>query len=317
MSSKVSGLSLAPYDSGDLILVESVTNIHPGIGRFGGVVDMPVQRDHLGYPVIYASSLKGSLKSALFNVAGNESDKGEVKLLLGPEPDEDEKFASALAILDAHLLLFPVRSLEGVYALATSPFLLSRLKNLMELLNKKDEKLLNAIDNLIKVPITKEECLISDTSTGLIIEKLGCILINEEIMLKPKKDDNVKELECKLNYNRIIVLNDNTAMEALERSLVKVTRIRLERSTKVVERGGLWSEEYIPHGSVFFTAFLYSQKLWQAKSKQTSGSSTSQSSSSSDPQTKFKDLLNNKLRNYLIIGGKESVGRGIVKLNIL
>jgi CRISPR-associated protein Cmr4 len=187
----------------------------------------------------------------------------------------------------------------------------------MELLNKKDEKLLNAINNLIKVPITKEECLISDTSTGLIIEKLGCILINEEILLKPKKDDNVKELECKLNYSRIIVLNDNTAMEALERSLVKVTRIRLERSTKVVERGGLWSEEYIPHGSVFFTAFLYSQKLWQAKSKQTSGSSASQSSSSSDPQTKFKDLLNNKLRNYLIIGGKESVGRGIVKLNIL
>jgi CRISPR-associated protein Cmr4 len=84
MSSKVSGLSLAPYDSSDLVLIESVTNIHPGIGRFGGVIDMPVQRDHLGYPVIYASSLKGSLKSALFNVAGNESVKGEVKLLLGP-----------------------------------------------------------------------------------------------------------------------------------------------------------------------------------------------------------------------------------------
>jgi CRISPR/Cas system CMR subunit Cmr4 (Cas7 group RAMP superfamily) len=93
------------------------------------------------------------------------------------------------------------------------------------------------------------------------------------------------------------VLNDNTAMEALERSLVKVTRIRLDRGTKVVERGGLWSEEYIPHGSVFFTAFLYSQKLWQAKSKQTSGSSTSQSSPSSpssDPQTKFKYLFNNR-----------------------
>jgi len=317
MSSKISTLTLAPYESGDLVLIESVTNIHPGIGRFGGVIDMPVQRDHLGYPVIYASSLKGSLKSALFNVAGNERDKGEVKLLLGPEPDEDEKFASALAILDAHLLLFPVRSLEGVYALATSPFLLSRLKNLMELLNKKDKKLFNIIDNLIKIPITKEECLISETSTDLIIEKLGDILINEEIKLKPKKNDKVKELESELNYKRIIVLNDNTAMEALERSLVKVTRIRLDRGTKVVERGGLWSEEYIPHGSVFFTAFLYSQKLWQAKSKQTSGSLTSQSSSSSDPQTKFKDLLNNKLRNYLIIGGKESVGRGIVKLNIL
>jgi CRISPR-associated protein Cmr4 len=131
------------------------------------------------------------------------------------------------------------------------------------------------------------------------------------------KNDKVKELESELNYKRIIVLNDNTAMEALERSLVKVTRIRLDRGTKVVERGGLWSEEYIPHGSVFFTAFLYSQKLWQAKSKQVTSSSTAQSSSSSDPQTKFRGFLTNKLRNYLIIGGKESVGRGIVKLNIL
>jgi len=317
MNSKISGFILAPYDSSDLVLIESVTNIHPGIGRFEGVVDMPVQRDHLGYPVIYASSLKGSLKSALFNAVSNESDKGEVKLLLGPEPDEEEKFASALAILDAHLLLFPVRSLEGVYALATSPSLLSKLKNLIELLNKMDKKLFNIIDSLIKIPITKEECLISEASTDLIIEKLGYILINEEIKLKPKKDDNVKKLECELNYNRIIVLNDNTAMGALERSLVKVTRVRLERSTKVVERGGLWSEEYIPHGSIFFTALLYSQKLWQAKSKQISGSSTTQSSSSSDPETKFKDFLTNKLRNYLIIGGKESVGRGIVKLNIL
>ncbi|RLI32648.1 type III-B CRISPR module RAMP protein Cmr4, partial [Candidatus Bathyarchaeota archaeon] len=51
---------MGSYKIGDLVLVRAVTMLHPGIGRSGAVVDLPVQKDNLGFPMIFSSSLKGA-----------------------------------------------------------------------------------------------------------------------------------------------------------------------------------------------------------------------------------------------------------------
>jgi CRISPR-associated protein Cmr4 len=44
----------------------TVTNCHVGSGSTASEeIDLPFQRDSLGYPTIYASSLKGAIKSFL------------------------------------------------------------------------------------------------------------------------------------------------------------------------------------------------------------------------------------------------------------
>jgi CRISPR-associated protein Cmr4 len=51
--------------SARLVFIEALTPLHPGAGRsVEGLADLPVQRDEFGFPTIWASSLKGAIKSA-------------------------------------------------------------------------------------------------------------------------------------------------------------------------------------------------------------------------------------------------------------
>jgi len=59
------------YNTADLVFVRTITNLHPGTGRGGEVVDLPVQRDQFEFPMIYGSSLKGAIKSYLPQSYGN------------------------------------------------------------------------------------------------------------------------------------------------------------------------------------------------------------------------------------------------------
>ncbi|MEM0010391.1 MAG: type III-B CRISPR module RAMP protein Cmr4 [Nitrososphaerales archaeon] len=295
---------ISPYEASEIVLIKAITNLHPGVGRTGEIVDLPVQKDNLGFPIIYSSSLKGALKSILWHQPGVCKDI--VKALMGPEPDDEEKFTSAVAILDALIIAFPVRSLEGVYAFATSPMLLKRFSEYLKIVGK--TKTYEYIEKLLNLSIDKSVCEISEKAKNLLrIEALNNrLIINEEIDVEYRTDHSkeIEELEITfgIEQGRLILLNDDDALRALERSLVRVTRVAVNREKKTVEEGALWTEEYIPWGTLYATVFLYSKaKKSEILQK------------AEDVKKKLHELLN-KMGNYLIIGGNETIGRGIVKL---
>ncbi|MEM2351495.1 MAG: type III-B CRISPR module RAMP protein Cmr4 [Thermoproteota archaeon] len=297
-------LIVSPYELADIVFIRAVVNLHPGSGRSGEIVDLPVQKDNLGFPIIYSSSLKGALKSALWQQPSVSKDI--VKALFGPEPEDDEKFTSAIAVLDAFIITFPVRSLEGVYAFATSPMLLRRLNEYLKIVGKAETY--GYIEKLSNISIDEGTCEISEKAKNLLrIEALNNrLIINEEIDVKYKTDhsNDIEELEklFGMEQGRLILLNDDDALRALERSLVRVTRIAVDRERKTVKGGALWTEEYVPWGTLYVTAFLYS-KARRSEILQ----------DANDVKKKFRELLS-KMGDYLIIGGNETVGRGIVKL---
>lgn len=297
-------LIVSPYELADIVFIRAVVNLHPGSGRSGEIVDLPVQKDNLGFPIIYSSSLKGALKSALWQQPSVSKDI--VKALFGPEPEDDEKFTSAIAVLDAFIITFPVRSLEGVYAFATSPMLLRRLNEYLKIVGKAETY--GYIEKLSNISIDEGTCEISEKAKNLLrIEALNNrLIINEEIDVKYKTDhsNDIEELEklFGMEQGRLILLNDDDALRALERSLVRVTRIAVDRERKTVKGGALWTEEYVPWGTLYVTAFLYS-KARRSEILQ----------DANDVKKKLRELLS-KMGDYLIIGGNETVGRGIVKL---
>lgn len=298
---------IGPYKFSEAVLIKAVTNLHPGVGRAGEIVDLPVQKDNLGFPIIYSSSLKGALKSTLWQLP--EVGRDEVKALLGPEPDEEgEKFTSATAILDAFTIAFPVRSLEGVYAFATSPLLLKRLNEYLRM----GEYNFNYVKELSNLSISKGSCLASQKAATLLgVTALNNrFIINEEIDVEQRTDqsNNIKQLEELLGIEegRLILLNDDDAQRAIERSLVRVTRIAVDRERKTVKEGALWTEEYVPWSTLFATLFLYS---WVTKPG-------SKLQNANDVKEKIHELLS-KTGNYFIIGGNETIGRGIVKLEFI
>lgn len=104
-----------------LFHLHALSALHVGTGQAIGAVDLPLARARASHlPLVPGSALKGVLR--------DEFTKPAVDTLFGPEKIEtgQDGFAGALAFGDAHLLLLPVRSLAGIVAYATCPFILTR-----------------------------------------------------------------------------------------------------------------------------------------------------------------------------------------------
>ncbi|HOV51316.1 MAG TPA: type III-B CRISPR module RAMP protein Cmr4 [Methanothrix sp.] len=119
------------------------TPVHSGAGRSEGFIDLPVAREAVtNYPVIAASSIKGSLK-----------DLAKDKDIFG-----DEYRAGDFLISDARLLLLPVRSLTSQYKWATCPHIIERLG--------RDLKLCGLTPKFDNLPLTIEKGGVLGTGSG-------------------------------------------------------------------------------------------------------------------------------------------------------
>ncbi len=118
------------------------TPLHAGSGTELGIVDMPIQRErHTDFPKVEASGLKGSIRGVFENETkviivdskkvDDSNRKDTISLAFGPE--EGDAHAGALGFTDARLLLFPVKSMKGVFAWITCPKVLDRFKRDLEL----------------------------------------------------------------------------------------------------------------------------------------------------------------------------------------
>jgi CRISPR-associated protein Cmr4 len=296
--------------------IKAVTHLHVGSGTsIEEEVDLPFQRDELNYPTIFASSLKGAIKSFLLKEYSNVREI--IYNVLGY--DENTEEASLGSFLDAVLFAIPARSigvkgLDEVWVYVTTYELLRKVKSFLESMNTLSAtqfiSLLGAIDKILQESKQESENLIiSDNAASVILNEdfyveLGNIQ-NEYIqsllggMLIGNSTYNQSSQNSQSQGNRLvkplIVLKDSIGREVINRSLIRVRRIKIKRSSKTVEEGGLWSEEYVPVNSLFFSSFL---------------------ARGSKDTAYFAGCILRKTR-YLILGGKETIGKGIVELRWL
>jgi len=290
------------YKGAKLLFLKAISPVHLGAGRaVAEAVDVVLQRDEYGIPWGAGSSIKGAIRS--FKTTSNKVNK---KLLNAVFGDERSEYASCISIQDARLLLFPVRALRGLYAYVTSRHLLEYCKRYIELIKPIRDDLSSLYETLCKITdlaekVPEGEVLLFDES---FIVKDSVIL--NEMIFKYRKGSNeelqllievFKNILGKSKVKKIIIVSDNDLMDLIRTSLVVVNRVKLKYSTKTVERGGLWSEEYLPSDTVLVTAVLYST-----------------------PRTKNIDISLDKVwkiidpGDYLILGGNETIGKGIVEV---
>lgn len=297
-------LSIGAYTSSDLLFIRTLTPLHVGVGRAGGIVDLPVQRDLYGYPIIYSSSIKGALKTTCFRTKIEKCED-----IFGSEPGVMPSKPGKVMLLDAQLLLIPVRLLKGVYGYITSPYMLKKFSDYIQIKDVKQaedlSKIITELETVFKAE-NKVEVVVSnsdDISISAGNEKY--LVINEEFWLKPQEDKELvnkiinyfpKELKEKLELdkNKLMIVSDinDLSIQVVEKSLIRLQRIRLKREEKIVETGMLWSEEYVPQNTIFYTLILYT---------------------TDNIKENFRDMLG-KTGNYLILGGNETIGKGLTKL---
>jgi CRISPR-associated protein Cmr4 len=288
------------FEAKTMLYVYVETPLHAGSGRALGNVDLPIQRERVtGYPIVQASSLKGRLRAA-----GKTKGMPHFEAVFGPDTENADKHAGALSPGDAKVLLFPVRSLKGVFAWTTSVEVLQRFR--------RDAAMVGIEPDWSTPEAPEEKALISSAD----LKASGKVVL-EEFTFTPKADQFVSQIGQWLAKNalpqtdeygywrqelpkRLVILPNDDFRDFVTFSTEVATRIKLDPETKTVDEGP-WSEEYLPTDTLLYAPLMATPPRTE-----------SELGSGQDVLEAVKNLRLTRVQ----LGGNETVGRGSVYLRI-
>ena len=245
------------YKERAILTFYSETPIHMGAGQSVSYVDLPVQRErHTSFPILWSSGIKGVVRDLALRVW---NDKDKVETIFGPENGSSD-FASCISITDAKILLYPVRSLKGVFAWITCPFVLKRFKEDLKAaginFEKEFEKEIEILDDE-KIGISQNSKL-KINNDEVVLEEFVFKVDNTQFQnvsdlanfLKKFLPDNslIQSLE-----NHLAIVSDNVFKDFVNYAVEVRTRIRIDQAKGTVKEGALFSEELIPSESIFYS----------------------------------------------------------------
>lgn len=279
--------------------LQALSALHVGTGQGIGVVDLPIARAKAtNLPIVAGSALKGILRDE----AKSQMDLSDqdIQTLFGPNNTE-ATHAGAIAFGDAQLLLLPIRSFAGTVAYATCPYILRQYQRdiggNLDIPKLEADKARVSEGSALFVANNKmalEDLDIEAYETGLATqwaEKITEQLYPEGVAQFELWRDAVT--------SRFVILPDDIFSFLADTATEIRTRIRIDRDTRVVMNGALWTEENLPAETV----------LWGVL-----GISASRKKEEQRPAEDLATLLPVNQELSLQIGGKHTVGRGLCRL---
>lgn len=307
------------FDAAAIIGLYAETPVHPGTGATRGAIDLPVQRErHTGFPLIPASTIKGVLRDvaevASERPAPSRSTSwptpSQVIEIFGPKTGDEH--GGALAPTDARTLLFPVRSLEGIFVWITCPFILDRLARDVALGRKEAQFSISHIDvddgkakvgtktQLQGNPLVLEEEEFEVTSAGDVDT-----LAAEVARLFPRTPAYAAFRTRLEQYLAVISNTDFRRLVEPGTGTDVVTRIKLnERKTTTGDGGNMWVEELLPSDCLFYSLLL-AMPSRSPKATLTTGDQV---------LAHVKPTVDSQV---IQLGGDETVGRGWMRVQWL
>jgi CRISPR-associated protein Cmr4 len=330
------------FDKSEMLYLYVETPLHAGSGSSVGVVDLPIQRERVtSYPLVQASGIKGKLRAEAYEWktfvqrkdaikatltkrldetdeqfkrrSENEARKRAAKelgleVVFGPEGDDAHEHAGALSPGDARLLLFPVRSLVGVFAWTTSRLVLERLRRDLQAAGKSVSWTINNLPDNGGVWTVDDESLIANGKVVL-----------EEFTFTAQQHDDVKTIAKWLVENAfpqsddykyfrekvqtsLVILPEDAFRDFTQFATEVVTRIRIDQATRTAVGQALWSEEHLPSDTLLYAPLHASRPRTD---------NTPNNLKTAEGVLNFVCGLN---LDRIQLGGDETVGRGIVKL---
>lgn len=280
--------------------LNALSALHVGVGQAVGVVDLPIARAKAtNLPIVPGSAIKGVLRDECTDAANQ-------KTLFGPASinGDETAHASALAFGDAHLLLLPARSMAGVVAFITCPFVLARYAQDLQRAN---------VANIPAVPDNvqgAQTCNATNTkiranNNTVVLEDLDlqacdgadgwANFIAKQLYPNEAADKNWGKL---FKEHFAIISDDDFSFLADTATEIRA-RIRINDERGVVQKRALWYEENLPAESV----------LWGVIA-----AGAARDKSEQNPEQVMASFAQTIVPEKTIqIGGKATVGRGLVR----
>jgi len=310
------------YRKANLLFLLNETPLHAGSGDSLGIVDLPIQRErHTGFPKIEASSLKGSIREHFERNSENGINAPKIIAAFGSDGGSNESSTSkagALGFTDARLLLFPVKSMRGVFAWITCPRILNKFSDELKLVGiKKEFQLVSypkqgsgvaAAGNKLSL---NEKFIVLEEYTFEVNERLGAKnFVNDfgEYLSRLLYDD--KGYFADKLMTDIVVLTDDDFKDFVNLSTEVITRTQIDNQTGTVKDGALFTEEYLPAESLMYSLALFAPEFADKERE-----SEKQFKTHDDLQKYFRGLVD--AYPVMQIGGNATLGKGITRVKIV
>lgn len=300
-------------EKGTLLYIYAETPLHPGSGTELGTIDLPIQREkHTGFPMIHGSGLKGVLREAA-EAKDSTKEKEYVKWVFGPEQSADH--AGALSVGDARILLFPVRSLKGIFAWITCPMVLNRLKRDLAAAGVKADPW--------QVPPelgAENKCWIQTAQSAVEVDA-KVVLEEYTFVAQPEKSvDDLGKWLAKAVFpptdeyqfwkgkleNSLVILPDDAFTDFVKYHTMVISRTKIDDTKKTVIPGALWTEEHLPPETILYSPLFGSKARYDGNGTKPPGDLNT-----GEGVIKWLAGLNFA---YVRLGGDETVGRGLARV---
>lgn len=229
------------------------TSLHAGAGGSVSGVDLPIQREgHNGWPCVFGSAVKGSLRDKAESELGK--DVPDILAVFGPSTDKASDNAGAIGVGDARLLLLPVRSLTSAFKWVTCPEALERLK--------RDAKRMGRADFDFETPAP------SSDGKVLVAEGRGKLFLEEyrfEIEAEKEKIGKCassiaslmkREAAAAGLVRRLAIVSDDMFAHLTQAAVPVNAHIALDSASKTVRDGALWYEETLPPETLLYVPLV-------------------------------------------------------------
>ncbi|GBC78119.1 hypothetical protein HRbin08_01605 [bacterium HR08] len=299
------------FKKATLMFLYTETSLHAGSGTSLGVVDLPIQREkYTDFPVIQASGLKGAVREWFEFTFTDNGSKRKIELAFGPDKigSEESGFAAAVTFTDARILLFPVRSLKGVFAYCTSPTVLERFR--------RDAQIAGVPLNWT-VPTPPNDQTVLGVQTSCDVAAGDQVLL-EEYAFGFQSNPQVANIANWLSQiafpnggeykfwqekvkKSLLVLPDNAFRDFVKLCTEVQARIKIDNDKRTVVKGGLFYEEALLPDSLLYSVILAHDPVKDDRAELPDA----------DAVVNFLKGIDGK---RLQLGGDATIGRGIVSV---
>jgi len=274
----------------------AISPIHAGSGAATSTVDLPIQRErHTNWPHIQASAVKGAMRAHYRKFAdGNNNVDDMINLIFGSDKDNDEgrqgfdqDLPGAISISDAKLFAFPMRSNIAPFVWVTCPSVLKRLNSDLEFVHQSPLKNIQEVNK-------EQAVVLRGTISGDVFLEDAVVTVKNGSN-EPQFSQNFPQAE------RLLLISDEMFDYCVSSCTEIQTQIKIDSDKGTAAEGALRYQELLPADTLLYSIVYYSQSA---------GLNELQADM-------IKQHIEDVIKDFIQIGGDETLGRGICKISWL
>ncbi len=287
----------------EILSLYAVSPVHAGSGTSLGIVDLPIQRErHTNWPHIQASGVKGAMRHHFEQFKNNlllkdaQQDVAAITdKIFGAEDFRGEgSLPGAIAVSDAKLLAYPMRSSHSPFVWITCPSVLQRLTTDLQLTGK----------------ATTLECPAIPDDEAVVIHgpmRPGdrILLEDYEVQVSATKPPQLSQTVQRMlgKASRLLLVSDTTFHYGVSHCTEIRAQIKIDAESGTTVSGSLRYEEVLPADAMMYVILFYG------------ATRNSELSSPLQAQTLINYMKNDVMPTFLQIGGNETLGYGLFQID--